>query len=248
MIAQNSTFLPFPVGIVTGEDCKNYIKTTNNEYTEFILVKIAEAPHLYNSKTRRKGYELHHIIPTHADGPDVAENCICLSVEDHAKAHFILHKVYGNYYDLCAYKMRKGKNQEAFDALRKANVEKMKNEKKGRFDSERQAYCGKQNRGVVKKPHTKLETVAAAMEHGMIWQHEDGTIVEILPGQCRGMTEVVDLLVFGFPKEKQEDYAQRKSKSPVYGRLNQLISGYRSLRTNKACYSAGPWRLLGVFI
>ncbi len=59
--------------------------------------------------------------------------------------------------------------------------------------------CWNRNRRRLQKLHTKLETVAAAMEHGMIWQHEDGTIVEILPGQCRGMTEVVDLLVFGFP-------------------------------------------------
>nr|YP_009629473.1 putative HNH homing endonuclease [Coelastrella saipanensis]AVV61583.1 putative HNH homing endonuclease [Coelastrella saipanensis] len=109
-------------------------------------MKMAETPHFYNSKTCRKGYQLHHIVPTHANGPDIAENCICLSVEDHAKAHFILHKVYGSYYDLCAYKMRKGKNQEAFDALRKANVEKMRKEKKGRFDSANQAKCGKKTK------------------------------------------------------------------------------------------------------
>lgn len=250
MTTQNSTFLSFPMNIFTGESLVNYLKTANNEYTHFILFKIAETPHLYNSKKRRKGYELHHILPLHANGPDIAENCICLSVEDHAKAHFILYKVYGCYYDLCAYKMREGKDryQEAFDALRKANVEKMKNEKKGRFDSQKQAECGRKNKGVVKKPHTKLETTAAAMQHGMIWQHEDGTIVEILPGQCKGLTDVVNLLVFGFSKDKQEDYALRKSKSPVYGRINQLISGHRSPKTNKKSFSAGPWKLLGVFI
>lgn len=144
--------------------------------------------------------------------------------------------------------MRKGKNQEAFDALRKANVEKMKKEKKGRFNSQTQAECGKKNKGVVKKPHTKLETVAAAMQHGMIWLHEDGTIVQILPGQCKGITEVVNLLLFGFSKDKQENYALRKSKSSVYGRINQLISGNCSPKTNKKSFSAGPWRLLGVFI
>jgi len=35
---------------------------------------------------------------------------------------------------------------------------------------------------------------------------------------------------------------------PVNIFVNQLISGNRGYKTNKAFFGAGPWRLLGVFI
>lgn len=248
MTQNNSTKLSFPVNISTGKSLVHYLKTANNEYTQFILLKIAEEPHLYNTKTRRKGYELHHILPTHANGPDIPENFICLSFEDHAKAHLILYEVYGSYYDLCAYKMLKGKTIEGAEALRQANIEKNRKEKKGRFNSVTQAECGRKNKGVVKKPHAKLLTVAAALQHGMLWQHEDGTIVEISPGQCKGMTDVVNLLIFGLPLDIRQDYLKKKSKHPFYCRVNRLISGNRGYKTNKTFFGAGPWRLLGVFI
>lgn len=44
----------------------------------------------------------HHIEPKHAGGKENGDVVVC-TIRDHARAHFIRHKVYGEAYDLCAY-------------------------------------------------------------------------------------------------------------------------------------------------
>lgn len=44
----------------------------------------------------------HHIEPKHAGGDPNGELVVC-TIRDHARAHFIRYKVYGETYDLCAY-------------------------------------------------------------------------------------------------------------------------------------------------
>jgi hypothetical protein len=50
-------------------------------------------------------YEIHHIIPKHADGTDDISNLVALSKEDHKKAHLERYDNFGDFRDLCAYHM-----------------------------------------------------------------------------------------------------------------------------------------------
>lgn len=232
----------------TQQQIMHFLETTSNDYVRFILKKIQENPNSYGVFERKAGYELHHIVPTYANGPDIPGNMILLTIEDHAKAHYLLYQFYGNHYDLCAYLMRVGKTKEAIIAMQKANFEKMKREKLGRFNSENQRKCGQKNKGVRKKAHVKNCFVAAALKRGMIWAHEDSKVVEISPGSCQGMTEVVNMLLFGFSEKQKQNFREKQSKSYIYSGILKLISGHRDLKTKKCIFRVGPWRLVGVFI
>jgi len=144
--------------------------------------------------------------------------------------------------------MRVGKNKEAIKARQKATVDKMKKEKLGRFNSENQRKCGLQNKGIPKKAHAKNIFIIAALERGMLWEHQDGTIVTIEPNSCKGMTEVVNKLLFGFSEKQKQDFQQKQSKAFIYSATLKVINGYRDKTTNKCIYRVGPWRLLGIFV
>ncbi len=50
-----------------------------------------------------RGEHVHHIIPKYAGGDDSPENLVSLTVEDHAIAHLVRWKVYGDYRDKLAW-------------------------------------------------------------------------------------------------------------------------------------------------
>lgn len=79
-----------PDTLTTGEEIVFYFQTTNNPYTAFILLKESQQEWKKNDPS----FEIHHKIPTHANGPDIPENCIPLSFEDHTYAHKLLYEVY----------------------------------------------------------------------------------------------------------------------------------------------------------
>ena len=101
-----------------------YLTKERNSYTKFVLNKIRREHQ--NQTLKNHTTQNHHIIPKHWGGPDESWNIITLSIEDHAYAHKLLYENSDNYYDLCAASMLQGQTQEALDALRKANQEKMK--------------------------------------------------------------------------------------------------------------------------
>ncbi len=45
----------------------------------------------------------HHVIPLHAGGPDVPENIVLLTTEQHAEAHRILYEKHGRWQDRLAW-------------------------------------------------------------------------------------------------------------------------------------------------
>lgn len=239
-----------PRNIENAEQVLHYIQTTNNIYTEFIHQKINAEPSAYRRQnlSPKKGFEYHHIIPLYANGPDIDANIIQLSYDDHTQAHFLLFQVYQNYFDYCTYCMRRGKTAEGAAALRKANVIKMKEEKRGRFSSESQQKCGLQNKGVTKKSHSKNPLVTKALQQGMIWKHENGTELIIAGGQCKGLTDLVILLISECTVREQTIFAQKKLGAPIYISVSKLITGWRDKKTNKCVFRAGGWKLLGIFL
>lgn len=60
------------------------------------------------SQSRSKGLERHHIVPSHANGPDDPDNLIYLTFRQHILAHLLLWKIHGRDGDLLAYKMMSG--------------------------------------------------------------------------------------------------------------------------------------------
>jgi hypothetical protein len=51
---------------------------------------------------------LHHIIPKYAGGTDDPDNLVELTIEDHAIAHLVRYKIYGDYRDKWAHQILSG--------------------------------------------------------------------------------------------------------------------------------------------
>ena len=72
----------------------------------------------------------HHIIPKYAGGTDHPSNLVTLSVEEHAKAHWVLFQLYGNWQDWNAYRLLSSEigMDEFRHSLALRNLEKMNEE------------------------------------------------------------------------------------------------------------------------
>jgi hypothetical protein len=243
MTNQNN-YSKLPQNLFTGHDIKTYFQMTTNPYTSFISLKESQKAWVDNETY----FEIHHKIPRHANGPDIPENCIPLSYEDHTEAHKLLYEVYGNHYDFCAFNMRIGKTAEAHLAFRKGLVDQMKNRNQGRFNSENQRKCGLQNKGVVKKPHAKSKYVIAAFQKGMFWVSSTGQEIHIPPGSMQSIGQLADKLLFAFSEKHQQNYTSSRTRSYIYVGLNKLVSGWRDPKTNKCIFRVGPWKLGGLYI
>jgi hypothetical protein len=87
--------------------------------------------------------EKHHIIPRFQGGSEAVENLIYLTPEDHTLAHFFRYLEYGKNEDATAVVFRCGYNEQARRLRQKNTLEKMKQEKKGRWDSRLQSELGR---------------------------------------------------------------------------------------------------------
>jgi hypothetical protein len=194
-------------------------------------------------------FEIHHKIPKYSNGPDVPANLIPLSHEDHAIAHKLLFENYGNYYDLCAYKMRIGLSEEAQVAFQKGRIEQMREKGQGRFNSKNQRKCGLQNKGVQKQLHTRNPFIQKAFQNGMFWICKDThEIVEIPPGSMVSVQQLTERLLYAFSEEQKNAFRTKGTKSYPYCGINRILAGERNKKTNKALFATGPWKLGGIFI
>jgi hypothetical protein len=108
-----------------------YLSQEKNSYSNFIIDKLNRNPMtLVDVKTHS-----HHIIPLHMKGPNVQWNLITLTLDEHIQAHQLLYENYKKLADLGATQMLSGQLKLGSDTIRKMANEKMKNEKKGFFNS-----------------------------------------------------------------------------------------------------------------
>lgn len=234
-----------PTNLQTDADVLSYFRNTQNSYTRFLLKKETEK----KWENSNKKFEIHHKIPKYANGPDVPANLIPLSHEDHAFAHKLLFENYGNYYDLCAYKMRLGLSEEAHVALHKGRIQQMYEKGQGRFNSSNQRKCGLQNKGVQKQPHTRNPFIKKAFQNGMFWINKETLeIVEIPAGSMVSVQQLTECLLYAFSEEQKNAFQIKGTKSYVYCGINRILAGERNKKTNKALFAIGPWRLGGIFI
>lgn len=83
--------------VYSRKELLSYLRINSNEYTKFMLDKIdGEADLLADSKQTK---QVHHIIPTHAGGPNAKWNLVTLTPEDHCKAHELRYSVYQEFGD-----------------------------------------------------------------------------------------------------------------------------------------------------
>nr|QUO99132.1 putative HNH homing endonuclease [Oedogonium capilliforme]QUO99167.1 putative HNH homing endonuclease [Oedogonium capilliforme] len=228
-------------------DLTRFLTKERNSYTKFLLNKI----HHQNKTLKNHKTQNHHIIPKHWGGPDEDWNIITLSVEDHAYAHKLLYENYKNYYDLCAAYMLQGQTLEGFDAIRKANQEKMKQLGVGFYDSEIQRELGKrpkkQRQCFSRNPYVK-----AALQRGFMLQDaKNNQVVIIEPSECSSLVDVIEKLMNQpHMKEERESWHQCKKKEKSYWitALTRTLTGHVCKKTGKCVFSFKGWRVLGIFI
>lgn len=75
----------------------------------------------------------HHIWPKHDGGPESGETVLC-TIRDHARAHFIRHKVYGQSYDRMAYLGLVGRTDEMQAEITKRIIETNRTRNNGPFN------------------------------------------------------------------------------------------------------------------
>lgn len=221
-----------------------YLLSTDNSYTRFILNQLSNNAHL---AVCQDNLEKHHIIPLHMGGPSCSWNLVILSYEDHTRAHALLYECYGSRYDKAVVQMRAGLTGKARREIAKANVEKARVEKTGRFNPELQRSLGSRPKK-QRKPFAKTYLVLNALEHGMVWRHKDGSTV-IIPGKkTQSPIQVASILSKKSPEKLSADFIQKAEKSYLYSGIVKILVGWRDPKTKKSTFSVGPWRLLGLLL
>jgi len=225
----------------------NFLKKENNSYSEFILSRLnRKFTNLDQQKT-----QLHHIIPIHQSGPNLKWNLVQLTIEEHAQAHELLFENYQHRYDLGASKMIRGQFKEGWNAIMQESLEKRRNNKSDRFNSEVQRELGsrpkKKRACYARHPYIK-----AALIRGFdLYNKESGSVVKIGPCECDQMVDVIDKLMShpDMINEREVWLAyEKKEKYPVLTGLTRILTGHVDTRTRKRLYSYKNWFVLGINI
>lgn len=221
-----------------------FLNKENNAYSRFILKRYFKQP------LNKKDYQKHHIQPKHANGEDHPWNLLWLSVKQHAIAHLLLFRCYGNYFDYCAYCMMRNRQIAAHKALRTAIYLRMKEQQKGFWNSEFQRELGKRSK--ERKPYARNSYVLAALEKGFILENNlTKETVVIKPRECSSLQDVLSLWLNRPDMSKyylEWINAEKKHNYHLYTSLSRSLTGHRDNQTNKSVYSVAGWRILGLFL
>lgn len=104
--------------------------------------------------------EQHHIIPRHAGGTDEQSNLINLSIKDHVFAHWLRWQLFNSIPDKRAYEFRVSISTDRTKLQRQLildNVEKYKQERLYRFNSEYQSEMGKRGGSIGGSKNTPAQ-------------------------------------------------------------------------------------------
>jgi hypothetical protein len=135
------------------EELELYLLTQNNPYVAFICEQLTQQTFFINNFL--EDTELHHIIPLHANGPDVEWNLIRLSVGNHQRAHELLYNVYQKKEDLCCLRFRQKSNRKAYRLRIQLSHASQRLNGNGFFNSKTQRINGAKG-GKVKSEQKRL--------------------------------------------------------------------------------------------
>jgi hypothetical protein len=227
--------------IRSASELQHYLQTTENKVSFFICQKIKQP-----CQIGKISAQIHHIIPLHSGGCDEEWNKILLTYEDHTEIHRLMGEVFDSYYDKAVYLMRQNMSAEAQKMMVLANVQKMKTQKKGRFDSLLQSHHGKKNKAIQRKTYSRSLLMKKALENGTIWLHTNGTERVIATQSCKGPLDLANQLIIDCDSSMKESFEKKKNRSYFYNGLLKLILGSYNAKSNKRLYKVGPWKLQGI--
>nr|QUO99215.1 putative HNH homing endonuclease [Oedogonium sp. HN1801B]QUO99251.1 putative HNH homing endonuclease [Oedogonium sp. HN1801B] len=147
--------------------------------------------------------------------------------------------------------MLQGQTQEGFDAIRKANQEKMKQLEVGFYNSEVQRELAKRPKK-QRECYSRNPYVKAALQRGlMLHDQKNNQMVIIEPSECSSLVAVIEKLMNQpHMKEERERWHQyqKKEKSYWITGLTRTLTGHVCKKTGKCVFSFKGWRVLGIFI
>ena len=117
LLKLKSSYEPIRNKIHSIEERNEYLRQCNDNYTLFILDKLAEKPNL---NVAGELIEIHHIIPKACGGPETEWNKMRLTYSEHEKAHELRFQAYKEENDRRALLFRKNVN----DSQRRAFLKK----------------------------------------------------------------------------------------------------------------------------
>lgn len=246
---QKKAILKYDTSGLASGSFQEFLQKENNSYTKFILYKLLFKEERQKDKINR--YEKHHIIPRHAAGQDVDWNLVPLLHSEHAEAHKLLFECYGNFFDLCAYKMLIGQTEEGKKAMWQANQNSMRERKVGFFDPKLQRIlaCRPQKQ---RKPYARSVYVISALQFGFILQSQKtGAKIEIYAKECLNIVSVINKWVshpeMAYIRQQWLDSPKKQGFALCSG-LTRILTGHMDKKTNQAVYSIHGWILLGIFL
>lgn len=221
-----SLYIPILAKIESTTDLRNYLTSTNDVYTRFVLDLISKQD---ASKVYEEG---HHIFPKSVGGLDDDWNILPVSYEDHLRCHELRYKAYGELTDKLAINLRKCQTREQQTIARQKGRETQRIKKIGLFDSTMQSVRGK--KGGARQTEAKRERykeklsepVKNALEGAMIWKYasKDGIETELF--FAPGSYELVKDLYFALDKAVPYSFSSAKITSHTSG-LAKIIKGER---------------------
>lgn len=205
--------------ITNRDDLIKYLKSENNEYTNFILDRIEHPPQADATNIKR-----HHIIPRHAGGSNKQWNLMPLTKEDHFKAHEIRARVYNEEGDKMAihFGSPEGTDNgpEDVKSYRTGNTTR-KNDGTGIYGPGVAQKGGKIG-GAVKSEKKDLShsskmsaPVRDALYKGSSWKHRTGVILNVAAEEALTMPQLVKLLAEALPPDCEDHEKLTRDTEPV---------------------------------
>lgn len=245
----NKEFNPLLIANIQNEDqMLEFLRSQNNAYTCYILARIDRAFKL-PPNPQIPGYQSHHIIPLHADGPDKPFNRIQLTIEEHAIAHGLCYEAYQRIEDMYAGQLISGNIKFGGKESQLLSNEIRRQNKSGFFNSALQSELAKRPRK-NKVTNNELKT---ALANGFNLEHiPTKNILRINPFEFKTLTGVVEKILTE-PYSDKEEYKRyvssvNKADNYYYNTLRKILTGFIPEKKVqwRIHYTFKDWRVLGI--
>jgi 5-methylcytosine-specific restriction endonuclease McrA len=235
-------------------DLREYLNQENNAYSNFILSKLDQQEGSAGSgAVEGTTFEMHHIIPRHAGGPDSQWNLIRLTVADHIRAHRIRYEVYNEFGD---YNCTRAADptlpiNEEYEARRvegraRGNQTRL-TQQSGIYAPGASAAGGRASAAVnsIQRLYTHQnqmdELTRAALYKGCTWYHPRTNITLVVTGrQALTLTHLKILLAAALPEGSQDriSLTRNTNNNNITSSISKVIRGQRP--------TAYGWRLISI--
>lgn len=234
------------------QEFKQYLKTENNLYSNFILKKLGEG-----SPPSGCIVQKHHIIPQHAGGPDSQWNLVSLTLEDHIEAHALRYEVYGefgdyNFLSTCgAIIGTRIQRNPVFDAQIEENKKKADKTRKDKslgiyapgVSSKGGQASAARERTLQQKyshQHQMGDAVKNALYNGSRWLHiKTNTVINIGPKEALIIRDLKEIFIKALPENHPDRQLLENSDLPNIRKVIKTFAGMDLKPTDRRFTVAG---------